>query len=204
MEQFFVTCRLEMILVDELRQLGAEHPRGWRRRAVRRRSSGLLPGQSRKPDRQPGALAGGEAGYRGENDIYWIAYAVPWTVKIDAARTIRVDVSQPRARLRVSTLSRGVRQNPPVVAAPAERRHARSGYSDLRALNPNATFSLDFDTSGEALFKRGHVSLTGGARCPRKSRRGNFCAWPAGLRVSRCLIHVRQRDDSRRSGLHRA
>ena len=102
MEKFFATCPrgLEMILADELRQLGADkvHAVG----GGVQFSGDLMVCyrvnlESRIASRVLWQVA--TAGYRSENDIYRVAYAVPWTDWFDAARTIRVDVSATKSPL---------------------------------------------------------------------------------------------------------
>lgn len=171
MEQFFATCPrgLEMTLVDELRQLGADK--------VHAVGGGVQFGgdllvcyrvnlESRIASRVLWQVA--KAGYRGENDIYRIAYAVPWTEWFDAARTIRVDVSatkSPLTSLNFVTLKvkdavcdkiRQLSQRRPSV-------DTRDPDIPIQAHLTDREFTLYLDTSGEPLFKRGQRIATGEA-----------------------------------------
>ena len=171
MEQFFASCPrgLEMILVDELRQFGADK--------VHAVGGGVEFGgdllvcyrvnlESRIASRVLWQVA--KAGYRGENDIYRIAYAVPWTDWFDAARTIRVDVSatkSPLTSLNFVTLKikdavcdkiRQLSQRRPSV-------DTRDPDIPIQGHLTDREFTLYLDTSGEPLFKRGQRIATGEA-----------------------------------------
>src|SRR4026208_990184 len=171
MEQFFATCPrgLEMILVDELRQLGADK--------VHAVGGGVQFGgdllvcyrvnlESRIASRVLWQVA--KAGYRGENDIYRIAYAVPWTEWFDAARTIRVDVSATKSPL--TSLNFVTLKIKDAVCDKIRRVSSRRPSVDtrepdipLQAHLTDRDFSLYFDTTGEPLFKRGQRLATGDA-----------------------------------------
>ena len=171
MENFFATCPrgLEMILVDELRQLGAVK--------VHAVGGGVqfdgdlslcyrVNLESRIASRLLWQVA--KAGYRGENDIYRIAYAVPWTDWFDAARTIRVDISatkSPLTSLNFVTLKikdavcdkiRQLSQRRPSV-------DTRDPDIPIQGHLSDREFTLYLDTSGEPLFKRGQRVATGAA-----------------------------------------
>lgn len=158
-----------MILVDELRQLGAVK--------VHAVGGGVQFGgdlsvcyrvnlESRIASRLLWQVA--KAGYRGENDIYRIAYAVPWTDWFDAARTIRVDISatkSPLTSLNFVTLKikdavcdkiRQLSQRRPSV-------DTRDPDIPIQGHLTDREFTLYLDTSGEPLFKRGQRVATGAA-----------------------------------------
>jgi putative N6-adenine-specific DNA methylase len=191
MEQFFATCPrgLEMILVDELRQLGADK--------VHAVGGGVQFGgdllvcyrvnlESRIASRVLWQVA--KAGYRGENDIYRIAYAVPWTEWFDAARTIRVDVSatkSPLTSLNFVTLKikdavcdkiRQLSQRRPSV-------DTRDPDIPIQGHLTERDFSLYLDTSGEALFKRGQRIVTGEAPLRENLAAGilRLAGWSPGI-----------------------
>jgi len=171
MENFFATCPrgLEMILVDELRSLGADKIHavgGGVQFAGDSMTCYRVNLESRIASRVLWQVA--KAGYRGENDIYRIAYAVPWTGWFDAARTIRVDVSatkSPVTSLNFVTLKikdavcdkiRQVSQLRPSV-------DTRDPDIPIQGHLTDREFTLYLDTSGEPLFKRGQRIATGEA-----------------------------------------
>ena len=191
MESFFATCPrgLEMILVDELRQLGAEK--------IHAVGGGVqfngdlqvcyrVNLESRIASRVLWQVA--KAGYRGENDIYRIAYAVPWTDWFDAARTIRVDVSatkSPLASLNFVTLKikdavcdkiRQLTQHRPNVDTRAPDIPIQGHLTDRE-------FTLYLDTSGEPLFKRGQRIATGDAPLRENLAAGilRLAGWSPGI-----------------------
>src|SRR6188768_784681 len=102
MENFFATCPrgLELLLVDELRQLNAEkvHAVGG---GVQ--FAGDFPLccrvnlESRIASRVLWQLA--SSVYRSEDDVYRAAFALPWTDWFDPERTIRVDISATKSPL---------------------------------------------------------------------------------------------------------
>lgn len=171
MENFFATCPrgLEMILVEELRQFGADktHAVG----GGVQFSGDLMVCyrvnlESRIASRVLWQVA--KAGYRSENDVYRTAYAVPWTDWFDAARTIRVDISAtkcPLTSLNFVTLKikdavcdkiRQVSRQRPSV-------DTRDPDIPIQGHLTDREFTLYLDTSGEPLFKRGLRIATGEA-----------------------------------------
>jgi putative N6-adenine-specific DNA methylase len=191
MERFFATCPrgLEMILVDELRQLGADkvHAVGG---GVQFGGDRLLCYrvnlESRIASRVLWQVA--KAGYRGENDIYRIVYAVPWTDWFDPARTIRVDVSatkSPLTSLNFVTLKikdavcdkiRQLSQRRPSV-------DTRDPDIPLQGHLTDREFTLYLDTSGEPLFKRGQRVATGDAPLRENLAAGilRLSGWSPGI-----------------------
>jgi 23S rRNA (guanine2445-N2)-methyltransferase len=191
MENFFATCPrgLEMILVDELRQLGADkvHAVGG---GVQ--FSGDLSVcyrvnlESRIASRVLWQVA--KAGYQDENDIYRIAYAVPWTDWFDAARTIRVDISatkSPLTSLNFVTLKikdavcdkiRQLSQRRPSV-------DTRDPDIPIQGHLTDREFTLYLDTSGEPLFKRGQRIATGEAPLRENLAAGilRLSGWTPGI-----------------------
>jgi putative N6-adenine-specific DNA methylase len=103
----------------------------------------------------------GHASYRSEDDIYRAAYALPWTDWFLPSQTIKVKVSArhcPLTSLDFITLRIkdavcdkfiAVRHRRPSVDT--HRPHVRIG-----AFLDHTSVTLYLDTSGEALFKRGH------------------------------------------------
>ena len=191
MEFFFATCPrgLEMILVDELRQFGADK--------VHAVGGGVQFGgdlmvcyrvnlESRIASRVLWQVA--TAGYRSENDIYRAAYAVPWTDWFDAARTIRVDVSatkSPLTSVNFVTLKikdavcdkiRQVSQQRPSV-------DTRDPDIPIQGHLTDREFTLYLDTSGEPLFKRGQRIATGEAPLRENLAAGilRLAGWTAGI-----------------------
>src|SRR3954463_9082338 len=96
MEKFFATCPrgLELILADELRQLGAERVHGVGG-GVEFYGDFFLCArinlESRIASRVLWQVFAGR--YNNEEEIYRAAFALPWMDWFDAARSIRVDVS---------------------------------------------------------------------------------------------------------------
>ena len=195
MEKFFATCPrgLEMILVDELRQLGAEkvHAVGG---GVQ--FSGDLTVcyrvnlESRIASRVLWQVA--TAGYRNENDILSgrLLGTVDRLVQCRADHTRRYLGDQEPAHQPQLRHSQGqrrrVRQNPPGFATASERRHTRSGYPDPRPFDRSRVYTLS-RTSGEPFFKRGKRIAIGAAPLEKTSPR-EFFASPDGLRASLCSI----------------
>ena len=129
-----------------------------------------------------------KAGYRGENDIYRIAYAVPWTEWFDAARTIRVDVSatkSPLTSLNFVTLKikdavcdkiRQLSQRRPSV-------DTRDPDIPIQGHLTDRDFTLYLDTSGEPLFKRGQRIVAGEAPLRENLAAGilRLAGWSPGI-----------------------
>lgn len=163
MERFFATCPrgLELLLVDELRELNAEkiHAFGG---GVQFAGDFFLCYRvnltSRIASRVLWQVADG--GYRGEEDIYRIAYAPRWTDWFDAARTIRVDVSatqSPLTSLNFVTLKIKDAVCDKMRRISGQRPSVDTDTPDvpLQAHLTDRDFTLYLDTTGEPLFKRG-------------------------------------------------
>jgi len=163
MERFFATCPrgLELLLVDELRELKAEkvHAVGG---GVQFAGDFFLCYRvnltSRIASRVLWQVAGGA--YRREEDIYRIAYAPRWTDWFDAARTIRIDVSatkSPLTSLNFVTLKIKDAVCDKVRRISGRRPSVDTGTPDvpLQAHLTDRDFTLYLDTTGEPLFKRG-------------------------------------------------
>lgn len=178
-----------MILVDELGQLGADK--------VHAVGGGVQFGgnlqvcyrvnlESRIASRVLWQVA--KASYSGENDIYRIAYAVPWTDWFDAARTIRVDVSatkSPLTSLNFVTLKikdavcdkiRQLSQRRPSV-------DTRDPDIPIQGHLTDREFTLYLDTSGEPLFKRGQRIAAGEAPLRENLAAGilRLAGWTPGI-----------------------
>lgn len=191
MENFFATCPrgLEMILVDELRQLGADkvHAVGG---GVQFAGDALICYrvnlESRIASRVLWQVA--RAGYSGENDIYRIAYAVPWSDWFDASRTIRVDVSATKSPL--TSLNFVTLKIKDGVCDKLRQRLQRRPDVDTRAPDipiqghlTEREFTLYLDTSGEPLFKRGQRLATGEAPLRENLAAGmlRLAGWTPGV-----------------------
>lgn len=178
-----------MILVDELGQLGADK--------VHAVGGGVQFGgnlqvcyrvnlESRIASRVLWQVA--KASYSGENDIYRIAYAVPWTDWFDAGRTIRVDVSatkSPLTSLNFVTLKikdavcdkiRQLSQRRPSV-------DTRDPDIPIQGHLTDREFTLYLDTSGEPLFKRGQRIAAGEAPLRENLAAGilRLAGWTPGI-----------------------
>lgn len=98
--------------------------------------------------------------YRDEDDLYALARTVPWPQWITPAQTLRVDVTAQRSPLK-SLHFAALRIKDAVCDALREATGARPGVDTRHPDLPlvlhldAAAASLYFDTSGEALFKRG-------------------------------------------------
>ena len=191
MENFFATCPrgLELLLADELRQLNAEkiHAVGG---GVKFAGDFALCYrvnlESRIASRVLWQVAGGA--YRGEADIYRIAYAPAWTDWFDAARTIRVDISatkSPLTSLNFVTLKikdavcdkiRALSQRRPSV-------DTRAPDIPIQGHLTEGEFTLYLDCTGEPLFKRGQRIATGEAPLRENLAAGmlRLAGWTPGV-----------------------
>jgi len=168
MESFFATCPrgLELVLVDELRQLGAAnvHAVGG---GVQFSGDFFLCYRANLESRIASRILWqlGVRPYSNENDLYEAAYSLPWQDWFDAARTIRVDVSaikSPLTSLNFATLKikdaicdkirRQSNKRPSV--------DTRSPDVPIQAHLSERELSLYVDTTGEPLFKRGWRTAT--------------------------------------------
>jgi len=191
MERFFATCPrgLELLLVDELRQLKAEkvHAVGGGVQFV----GGFLLCyrvnlESRLASRVLWQVAGGA--YQNEDDIYRAAYALQWTDWFDPARTIRADVSATKSPL--TSLNFVTLKIKDAVCDKIRRLSGGRPNVDTRApdvsIQAHLTereFSLYLDTTGEPLFKRGQRLATGEAPLRENLAAGILClaGWAPGI-----------------------
>ena len=191
MENFFATCPrgLEMILVEELRTLGADKIHavgGGVQFAGDAMTCYRVNLESRIASRVLWQVA--RAGYRGENDIYRVAYAVPWTDWFDAARTIRVDVSatkSPLTSLNFVTLKIKDAVCDKVRQLSQQRPNVDTRDPDIPIQGhlTDREFTLYLDTSGEPLFKRGQRVATGEAPLRENLAAGilRLAGWTPGV-----------------------
>lgn len=171
MEKFFATCPrgLELLLVDELRQLGADkvHAVGG---GVQFAGEFFLAYRVNLESRIASRILWQVANsrYTNEDDIFRTAYALPWTHWFDSRRTIRVDVSatkSPLTSLNFITLK--------IKDAVCDKSRRLSGRRpDVNTRDPDVPiqahlsdreFTLYLDTTGEPLFKRGQRVAAGNA-----------------------------------------
>lgn len=171
MEKFFATCPrgLELVLVEELRQLRAEkvHAVGG---GVQFAGDFFLCYRvnlaSRVASRVLWQAASGS--YGNEDDIYRAAFALPWTDWFAADRTIRVDVSATKSPL--TSLNFVTLKIKDAICDKIRRLSNQRPSVDTRAPDipiqahlTDREFALYLDTTGEPLFKRGQRSATGEA-----------------------------------------
>ncbi len=191
MERFFATCPrgLELILAGELRLLGAEK--------VHAVGGGLQFGgdillcyranlESRIASRILWQVATDR--YRDEEDIYRAAYALPWTDWLDAARTIRVDVSATKSPL--TSLNFVTLKIKDAVCDKIRRLTGRRPNVDTRqpdipvqAHLTDRDFTIYVDTTGEPLFKRGKRVAVGEAPLRENLAAGilRLTGWEPGI-----------------------
>jgi putative N6-adenine-specific DNA methylase len=171
MENFFATCPrgLELLLADELRQLGAEMVRavgGGVQFSGEFAACYRINLESRIASRVLWQLASGR--YRSEDDIYAITHTVRWTDWFDPARSIRVDVSATQSPLTsVNYVTLRIKD---AVCDKFRQLSGRRPDVDTRAPDvplqghlSDRDFALYVDTTGEPLFKRGRRVATGQA-----------------------------------------
>lgn len=171
MEKFFATCPrgLEPVLAEELGRLEAKN--------VRAVGGGVEFGgpfalcyrvnlESRVASRVLWRVGLGR--YRGEEDIYRAAYALPWSDWFDPDSTIRVDVSAIRSPLK--SLNFAALKIKDAVCDKIRRVSGRRPSVDTRepdvpiqAHLTESDFTLYLDTTGEPLFKRGRRIAQGDA-----------------------------------------
>jgi putative N6-adenine-specific DNA methylase len=191
MEQFFATCPrgLELLLADELRQLGADKVHGVGG-GVQFAGEFLLAYrvnlESRLASRILWQIA--TARYKNEDDIFRTAYALPWTSWFDPGRTIRVDISatkSPLTSLNFITLK--------IKDAVCDKMRRLSGRRpDVNTRDPDVPiqahltdrdFTLYLDTTGEPLFKRGQRLKAGNAPLRENLAAGilRLAGWRPGI-----------------------
>jgi putative N6-adenine-specific DNA methylase len=193
MENFFATCPrgLELLLVEELRQLEAEK--------IHAVGGGVEFGgdfflcyrvnlESRIASRVLWQVT--TARYRDEDDIYRAAYVLPWTDWFDPVCTIRVDVSATKSPL--TSLNFVTLKIKDAVCDKIRRLSGRRPSVDTRApdipLQGHLTdrdFMLYLDTTGEPLFKRGQRMAMGEAPLRENLAAGilRLAGWVPGIPV---------------------
>jgi putative N6-adenine-specific DNA methylase len=171
MEKFFATCPrgLETALGAELAGIGASGVEAVEGGAAFSGPFALCHAvnlESRVASRVLWQV--GHARYRGEEDIYGAARALPWPQYFDVRRTLRVNVSAIRSPVRsLDFVTLRVKDAVCDVfrAAHGKRPDVDTESPDVRIhaflTRDEATFYLD--TSGEALFKRGWRIASGDA-----------------------------------------
>lgn len=164
MESFFATCPrgLELLFVEELRELGAErvHAVGGGVRFVGDFDLSYRANlESRLASRILWRIAAGS--YRNEEDLYRAANALPWTDWFEPACTLRVDVSAIRSP--VASLNFVALKIKDALCDKIRSLTGRRPSVDTRAPDipirvhlTDREFTLYLDTTGEPLFKRGY------------------------------------------------
>jgi len=191
MEKFFATCPrgLELLLADDLRQLGAEKVHAVAG-GVQFAGSGLLCYrvnlENRIASRVLWKIAEGD--YRHEEDIYRIAHAPKWTDWFDPARTLRVDISATKSPL--TSLNYIALKIKDAVCDKIRKLSNRRPNVDTRAPDipiqghlTESQFSLYLDTTGEPLFKRGQRFARGEAPLRENLAAGllRLAGWTPGV-----------------------
>ena len=191
MENFFATCPrgLELLLVDELRQLNAEklHAVGGGVQFI-----GDFPLcyrvnlESRIASRVLWQVTTGW--YRSEDDVYRAAFALPWTDWFHPERTIRVDISATKSPL--TSLNFVTLKIKDAVCDKIRKLSNRRPSVDTRAPDipiqghlTEREFTLYLDTTGEPLFKRGQRIATGEAPLRENLAAGilRLAGWTPGV-----------------------
>ncbi|MGH7825875.1 MAG: THUMP domain-containing class I SAM-dependent RNA methyltransferase [Candidatus Binatia bacterium] len=191
MERFFATCPrgLERLLAEELQQLKAEkiHAVGG---GVQFSGEFSLCYRANLESRIASRVLWqvGMGRYRNEDDIYRIAYALPWNEWFEPERTLRVDVSAikcPLTSLNFVTLK--------IKDAACDKIRRLSGHRpsvDTRQPDipiqghlTERDFTLYLDTTGEPLFKRGQRIATGEAPLRENLAAGvlRLAGWAPGI-----------------------
>jgi putative N6-adenine-specific DNA methylase len=191
MENFFATCPrgLELLLVDELRQLHAEkmHAVGG---GVQFVGDFILCHrvnlESRIASRVLWQVA--TSVYRSEDDVYRTAFALPWTDWFDPECTIRVDISATKSPL--TSLNFVTLKIKDAVCDKIRKLSNRRPSVDTRAPDipiqghlTEREFTLYLDTTGEPLFKRGQRIATGEAPLRENLAAGmlRLAGWTPGV-----------------------
>ena len=191
METFFATCPrgLEPLLAEELRQLQAEriHIVGG---GVEFAGDFLLCYrinlESRIASRVLWQITRNR--YRNEDDIYRVAYALPWTEWFDPRHTIRVDISAIKCPL--TSLNFVTLRIKDAVCDKVRQLSRRRPTVDTRQPDipiqghlTDRDVTLYLDTTGEPLFKRGQRLATGDAPLRENLAAGilRLAGWTAGI-----------------------
>ena len=171
MENFFATCPrgLEAALAAELSALSAHEVKavdGGVQFAGPFELCYTVNLESRIASRVLWRIA--SARYRGEQDLYDVARALPWRDWFGPERTIRVNVAaikSPLKSLDFATLKIKDAACDAFRAATGRRPDVDTHNPDVRihAFLTATDFMLYLDTSGEALFKRGYRTAAGEA-----------------------------------------
>jgi putative N6-adenine-specific DNA methylase len=191
MERFFATCPrgLELLLAAELQRLKAEtiHAVGG---GVQ--FSGDFPLcyrtnlESRIASRVLWQVA--TSRYRNEDDIYRIAYALPWNNWFEPNATLRVDVSAIQCPL--TSLNFVTLKIKDAVCDKIRRLSGRRPGVDTRQPDipiqghlTDREFSLYLDTTGDPLFKRGQRIVAGDAPLRENLAAGilRLAGWSPGI-----------------------
>ena len=191
MERFFATCPrgLELLLAAELQRLKAQtiHAVGG---GVQ--FSGDFPLcyrinlESRIASRVLWQVARNR--YRNEDDIYRIAYALPWSDWFEPKATLRVDVSAIRCPL--TSLNFVTLKIKDAVCDKIRRLSGRRPDVDTRQPDipiqghlTDREFSLYLDTTGDPLFKRGQRIIAGDAPLRENLAAGilHLAGWSPGI-----------------------
>ena len=191
MENFFATCPrgLELLLVDELRQLNAEkvHAVGG---GVQFVGDFILCYRVNLESRIASRILWQVATsvYRSEDDVYRTAFALPWTDWFDPECTIRVDISATKSPL--TSLNFVTLKIKDAVCDKIRKLSNRRPSVDTRAPDipiqghlTEREFTLYLDTTGEPLFKRGQRIATGEAPLRENLAAGmlRLAGWTPGV-----------------------
>src|SRR5262245_3348763 len=191
MERFFATCPrgLELLLAEELRQLKAERIHvvgGGVEFAGDFWLSYQINLESRIASRVLWQITSNR--YRTEDDIYRVAYALPWPEWFDPGRTIRVDLSAIKSPL--TSLNFVTLRVKDAVCDKIRRFSGRRPSVDTRQPDipiqghlTDRDVTLYLDTTGEPLFKRGQRLATGDAPLRENLAAGilRLAGWTAGI-----------------------
>jgi putative N6-adenine-specific DNA methylase len=191
MEKFFATCPrgLEPLLAEELQGLKAEkiHAEGGGVQFSGEFSLSYRANlESRIASRVLWQVATNR--YRNEDDIYRIAYALPWKDWFEPERTLRVDVSATRSP--VTSLGFVTLKIKDAVCDKTRRLSGRRPSVDTRQPEihiqgylTDSNFTLYLDTTGEPLFKRGKRLAPGEAPLRENLAAGilRLAGWRPGI-----------------------
>jgi putative N6-adenine-specific DNA methylase len=197
MESFFATCPrgLEPLLSEELQQLKAEKIRGVGGGVQFSGEFSLCYRanlESRIASRVLWQVATNR--YRNEEDIYRIAYALPWNHWFESSISLRVDVSAIHCSL--TSLDFVTLKIKDAVCDKIRQLSGRRPDVDRRQPDipiqghlTDREFSLYLDTTGDPLFKRGRRIVAGEALSEppailRSNVRSLSSQWAPGQRVS--------------------
>src|SRR5262249_24301371 len=203
MERFFATCprRLELLLAEELRQLQAERIHAVGGGVEFGGDFGLsyrINLESRIASRVLWQVASNR--YRNEDNIYRVAYALPWTEWFDSGRMIRVDISaikSPLTSLNFVTLKIKHALCDKIRRLSGRRPSVDTHQPDI-PIHGHLTdrgVTLYLYTTWGAVVQAWPAPVHGRGAASGKSRRLNFAPGWLGPRHSAARSHVRQRHD---------